>query len=59
MTKSREYLIAAMHALRSYQHGNSSPDLAEEIADAIEKYLKENPSDSSEGSSDTSLVSTP
>lgn len=30
---------AAMHALRSYQYGNSSLDLAEEIADSIEKTL--------------------
>lgn len=27
-------LIAAMHALRSYQYGNSAPDLAEAIANA-------------------------
>lgn len=33
-------LIAAMHALRSYQHRNSSPDLAEEIANTIQAYLK-------------------
>jgi hypothetical protein len=34
-------LIAAGHALRSYQHGNSSPDLAEEIADEIDKFFEE------------------
>jgi hypothetical protein len=28
--------IAAVHALRSYQHGNSAPDLAAEIADALQ-----------------------
>jgi hypothetical protein len=31
--------IAALHALRSYQHGNSSTELAEEIADALEMAL--------------------
>lgn len=34
-------LTAAKHALRSYQFGNSAPDLAESTADAIEKYLAE------------------
>lgn len=34
-----EVLRAAMHALRSYQYGNSSLDLAEEIADSIERIL--------------------
>jgi hypothetical protein len=29
-------LDAASHALRSYEHGNSSPELAKEIADAID-----------------------
>jgi len=32
-------LSAAFHALRSYQYGNASPDLAEEIADDIEALL--------------------
>ena len=32
--------IAAVHALRSYQYGNSSPDLAEEIADALEAAIE-------------------
>ena len=27
---------AASHALRSYQYGNSSPELAEEMVDALE-----------------------
>lgn len=31
--------IAAVHALRSYQHGNSAPDLAEEIADALQRAI--------------------
>ena len=29
----------ALKALRSYQYGNSSPDLAEEVADAIEEVI--------------------
>lgn len=32
-------LKAAHDALRSYQHGNSSPDLAEEIADFAEATI--------------------
>lgn len=32
-------LRAAKDALRSYQHGNSAPDLAEQVADHIEKVL--------------------
>ncbi|MFG1250277.1 hypothetical protein [Xanthobacter flavus] len=32
-------LSGAMHALRSYQHGNSAPDLAAGIADACEALL--------------------
>jgi len=31
---------AAVHALRSYQHGNSSPELAEEIADALDSAIR-------------------
>lgn len=31
-----EVLTAAAHALRSYQYGNASPDLAKEIADQID-----------------------
>ena len=34
-------LNAAIHALRSYQHGNASPDLAEEIADHCAAILEE------------------
>lgn len=30
---------SAVEALRSYQYGNSSPDLAEEIADALEAAI--------------------
>lgn len=32
-------LCAAYNALRSYQHGNSSPDLAGETADVIGEFL--------------------
>lgn len=32
-------LTAAMHALRSYQHGNAAPDLAARTADACEALL--------------------
>jgi hypothetical protein len=33
-------LNGAGHALRSYQFGNSSPDLAKELADKIDSALK-------------------
>jgi hypothetical protein len=33
-------LSAAWHALQSYAHGNSSPDLAVEVAQAIERTAK-------------------
>jgi hypothetical protein len=36
---AREALQAASHALRSYQYGNASPDLAAEIADACDAAL--------------------
>lgn len=35
----RVLLIAAYDALRSYQYGNGSTELAEEIADAIGLYF--------------------
>jgi hypothetical protein len=35
----RELARAAVHALRSYQYGNSSPDLAKECADELEALL--------------------
>ena len=35
----RGVLVAAEHALRSYQHGNTAPDLAQEVADAIRAAL--------------------
>ena len=34
-------LHAAMHALRSYQYGNSAPDLAPGIADDLEALIKQ------------------
>ena len=33
-------LRAAMQALRSYQYGNASPELAQEIADAAEALIR-------------------
>lgn len=35
----RDLAESALHALRSYEHGNSAPDLAKDIADRIEKLL--------------------
>ena len=35
----RVLLIAAYDALRSYQYGNASTELAEEMADAIRLYF--------------------
>jgi hypothetical protein len=35
-----EVCDAAYHALRSHQHGNASPDLAEEVAERIKLVLK-------------------
>ncbi|MGY4295336.1 hypothetical protein ACVWXN_003431 [Bradyrhizobium sp. i1.4.4] len=34
-------LTAAMHALRSYQFGNSAPDLAQGIADDLETLIRQ------------------
>lgn len=36
----RQALRAALHALRSYEHDNASPDLAKAIADICELELK-------------------
>ena len=38
---TNKILKAAHDALRSYQYGNSSPDLAEEIADAIAELTRD------------------
>jgi len=43
MADLRELLTAAVHALRSYQYGNASTELAEEMADHIDEALKEAP----------------
>lgn len=32
--------IASMHALRSYQYGNASQDLAEEVADKLQAAIR-------------------
>ena len=37
--EARKLLTAAYHALRSYQHHNSSEELATEIADEIGRFL--------------------
>ena len=37
--KERKLLVAAYDALRSYQYGNSSTELAEEMANAIGLYF--------------------
>lgn len=37
--KIAKALLAASHALRSYQHGNSAPDLARQTADACDAAL--------------------
>ncbi len=39
MTELMQVATAALEALRSYQYGNSSPELAEEVADALENAL--------------------
>jgi hypothetical protein len=42
MSRFGELITAAMgavHALRSYQYGNSAPDLAAEIADALQEAI--------------------
>lgn len=39
-TDEEKLLTAAYHALRSYQYGNTSPDLAESLADNIQEFLK-------------------
>jgi hypothetical protein len=38
-SQERKLLIAAYDALRSYQYGNASTELAEEIANAIGLYF--------------------
>jgi hypothetical protein len=38
--KSLRLLNAAYHALRSYQHGNQSTELAETLASEIKKHVE-------------------
>lgn len=40
LAQAQTLLLAAYNALRSYQHGNTSHDLAEEVADRIKKELE-------------------
>ncbi len=40
LAQAKKLLTAAAHALRSYQYGNHSPDLAAEIAGAIDAFLE-------------------
>lgn len=39
--RMREALIAASHALKSYAYGNSSPDLALDIAIKVDAVLSD------------------
>ena len=39
MTELINAAVAALEALRSYQYGNSAPDLAEGVADALQSAL--------------------
>jgi len=41
--KESSLLKSASHALRSYQYGNASPDLAKMIADKIDEQLSARP----------------
>lgn len=38
--EAAKLLIASRDAFRSYEHGNSSPELAQEMAAAIERFLE-------------------
>lgn len=40
LERVREEVEGAVHCLRSYQYGNSSPDLAKAVADNLERYIK-------------------
>lgn len=37
--EQRRLLVGALHGLRSYQHGNSAPELAGTMADSIDRFL--------------------
>lgn len=45
-----EMLVAAMHALRSYQFGNESRELAKKVADAAEATIQKTLADAKAGS---------
>jgi len=38
--EAKRLLEAASHALRSYQYGNAATELAEEMVEAIERFLE-------------------
>ena len=38
--EARRLLEASSHSLRSYQYGNAATELAEDMADAIDRFLK-------------------
>jgi hypothetical protein len=42
MKTSSQLLLAASHALRSYQYGNSATELAKEVADEVDAFLVSN-----------------
>ncbi len=54
-------LQSAFHALRSYEHGNASPELAQEIADRISAWLIVEPgfSESPAGSLQSQITNIP
>ena len=39
LDEAKRILIAASHALRSYEYGNVAIGLAKEMADAIDKFI--------------------
>jgi hypothetical protein len=39
MKTSSQLLLAASHALRSYQYGNGATELAKEVADEVDAFL--------------------
>lgn len=41
LKQAEELLLSAGHALRSYQYGNGSGDLAKDVAEAIEKFKEQ------------------
>lgn len=39
MAESHRLLIAASHALRSYQYGNAATDSAKDMAESIDRFI--------------------